>query len=44
MLLSFGLTACNNEKKYSLSVNGVELLYEDLNDSYAAGEEVTVKV
>lgn len=44
MLLSFGLTACNNEKKYSLSINGVELLYEDLNYSYAAGEEVTVKV
>lgn len=44
MLLSFGLTACDSEKKYSLYVNGAELLYEDLNDSYAAGEEVTVKV
>ncbi|MGN1060853.1 MAG: hypothetical protein ACI4QN_03890 [Candidatus Coproplasma sp.] len=44
MLLSFGLTACNNEKKYSLSINGVELLYEDLKDTYVAGEEVTVKV
>ncbi|MGN0824329.1 MAG: hypothetical protein ACI4MB_04590 [Candidatus Coproplasma sp.] len=44
MLFSFGMTACNSEKKYFLSVNGVELLYEDLNDSYSAGEEVTVKV
>ncbi|MGN0808239.1 MAG: hypothetical protein ACI4MN_07335 [Candidatus Coproplasma sp.] len=44
MLFSFGMTACNNEKKYSLSVNGIELLYEDLKDTYAAGEEVTVKV
>lgn len=44
MLLSFGMTACNSEEKYSLSVNGVELLYEDLNDTYAVGEEVFVKV
>lgn len=44
MLLSFGLTACNNEKQYALTVNGGDLLYENLNATYAAGKEVTVKV
>lgn len=44
MLLSFGLTACNNEKQYTLTVNGSDLLYENLNATYAAGREVTVKV
>ncbi len=43
MLLSFGLTACNNEKRYNLTVYGEELLYENLMETYAAGEEVTVK-
>lgn len=40
----FSFTGCANEELYSLSVTGSELLYEDLNDSYKAGEEVTVKV
>ncbi len=44
MLLSFGLTACNNEKQYALTVDGSDLLYENLNATYAAGEEVTVKI
>lgn len=44
MLLPFGLTACNNEKQYALSVMGSDLLYENLNDKYREGEEVTVKV
>lgn len=44
MLLSFCLTACNNEKQYALTVNGGDLLYENLNATYAAGREVTVKV
>lgn len=43
MLLSFGLAACNNEKQYKLTVYGEDLLYENLNATYAAGEEVTVK-
>lgn len=41
---SVSLCGCSEEKKYSLSVSGSELLYEDLNDSYKAGEEVKVKV
>lgn len=44
MLAAFGLTACNKEQKYSLTINGSELLYENLNTEYAVGEEVTVKV
>lgn len=44
MLLSFGMTACNNEKQYSLTVTGSELLYKNLNATYAAGEVVTVKI
>ncbi len=43
-LLSCGLTACANEKQYALAVNGSALLYENLNETYKAGEEVTIKV
>ena len=43
-LLSCGLTACANEKQYALAVNGSALLYENLNETYKAGEEITVKV
>lgn len=43
MLLFFGLTACNDKKQYKLTVHGEDLLYENLNATYAAGEEVTVK-
>ncbi len=43
VFLSLGLTACNDVKQYSLTVNGGDLLYENLNKTYAAGEEVTVK-
>lgn len=43
VFLSFGLIACNDVKQYSLTVNGGDLLYENLNKTYAAGEEVTVK-
>lgn len=41
---SVSFFGCNSKKQYSLSVSGSELLYEDLKDSYKAGEEVTVKV
>ncbi len=44
MLLLLGLTACNTEKQYALTVNGSDLLYENLDATYAEGEEVTVKV
>jgi len=43
MLLTFALMACNKEKQYKLTVYGGDLLYENLNETYAAGEEVTVK-
>lgn len=43
MLLSFGLAACKQEKQYALTVNGEDMLYENLNAKYKAGEEVTVK-
>lgn len=43
MLLTFALTACSKEKQYKLTVYGGDLLYENLNETYAAGEEVTVK-
>lgn len=33
-----------SENKYGLSVSGSQLLYEDLENSYRAGEEVKVKV
>lgn len=41
--LSFGLVSCNDEKRYSLTINGSDLLYENLNKTYVAGEEVMVK-
>ncbi len=41
--LSFSAFGCS-EKKYSLSVTGSQLLYENLAGSYKAGEEVKVKV
>ncbi len=44
LVLSFVLTACEDEKRYALTVNDSALLYENLNETYAAGEEVTVKV
>ncbi len=44
LVLSFGLAACEDEKRYDLTVNGSELLYESLNETYAEGEEVNVKV
>ncbi len=43
ILLPFGLASCNDEKQYTLTINGSDLLYEDLNKTYAAGEEVMVK-
>ncbi len=44
ILMPFCLVSCNDEKLYSLTVNGDDLLYEDLNKTYVAGKEVTVKV
>lgn len=44
LFFSLGLTACAGEKKYALSVYGEELLYEELQDEYPAGQEVRVKV
>lgn len=40
---SFSLYGCK-EEKYRLAVVGSELLYEELEDSFSAYEEVTVKV
>jgi len=44
VVVTGSLVGCDDEERYSLSVSGSELLYEDLQDSYAAGEEVQVKV
>lgn len=50
VILSLALCLCLfgcgavNVKKYELTVNGGELLYEQLDGSYKAGEEVEVKV
>ena len=41
--LCFVPTACNQGTRYALTVNGGELLYENLNATYKVGEEVTVK-
>lgn len=45
ILMSFPLAGCSDrsEKKYSLTVNGSEYLYEALEESYKAGEEIMVK-
>lgn len=42
--ISISFYGCKNETKYGLTVNGSELLYEQLEESYKAGEEVVVKV
>ncbi len=44
LFLSFGITACSEVKKYSLTVNGGDLLYENLEKAYVAGKEVTAKI
>ncbi len=43
ILLPFDLVSCNDKKRYNLTVNGDDLLYEGLNKTYVAGEKVTVK-
>lgn len=43
MLSSVVFAACNDKEQYTLTVLGSDLLYENLNEKYAAGEEVSVK-
>ncbi len=44
LCICFSLLGCSQSAEYNLSINGGELLYENLKDSYKEGEEVTVKV
>lgn len=44
LITCFAFVGCSSVEKYSLSVVGKELLYENLKDIYNAGEEVKAKV